>query len=134
MLSLSDLSGFVFVTRLSNIFHFPLCCMAKIQGHEYKILPTATILNPKPHFVIQAFRSRLHSNFTINETILYNFEGFFFPLILMGFWEFRVSMCLFIQVSWTKTMIYFVPTYERLLISEKMQREKFISQEVNNSR
>lgn len=51
--------------------------MAKIQGHKYKILPTATVLNPKSHFVIQAFRLKLHSNFTINETILYNLEGLF---------------------------------------------------------
>lgn len=120
------------VTRLLSIFHFMLCCMAKIQGHEYEILPTATKLDPKTHFVIQGFRLRLHSNFSINETTLYNLVSFF-----INFDEFLRILCKYVPihlVSWMKTMIYSVPIFERLLISEKIQRDKFISQEVNNSR
>lgn len=97
-----------------------LCCMAKIQGHEYEILPTATKLDPKTHFVIQGFRLRLHSNFSINTTTLYNLVSFF--INFDGF--LRIFLYVLIHlVSWMKTMIYSVPIYERLLISEKIQRE-----------
>lgn len=126
----SDLGGII--TRLLNSFPFMLYCMAKIQGHKHEFLPTATKFNPKTHFVIQGFRLRLHSNFTINETILYNLVDFF--IHFDGFLRILCKYELIHPVSWMKTMIYSLPIFEKLLISEKTQKENFISQEVNNSR